>query len=192
MPSKRPRRHARRGRSTRVRGATTSSAREHTTNLQPLGRRAEGLDLSAGGLDDVLDDRQTKPAAARGAGSIGAVEAFEQTGQVLGLDADAVVSDAEKRVSVLAPQREDGGRSLARVAQGVFRKVLDDDPEHPRAKGQLELLVADLDLQCDTRALRTLGELRGYGPQHRRGLGRAQRNHLTPGLELAQEEHIVD
>jgi hypothetical protein len=78
------------------------------------------------------------------------------------------------------------------VAQSVFRKVLNNDPEHPGTEGQLELLVADLDPERNAGALRPLGELRGHGPQHRGGLSGAERDHLTAGLELAQEEHVVD
>src|SRR4051812_30121486 len=140
----------------------------------------------------MLDDRKPKAAPTRGAGAVGAIEALEQALEILPGDTGTVVLDRQHRAPVLTAQREDARRSVAGVAKRVLGEVLDDDPQHPRAQWQLDRLVLDRKLQRDPGALGALGQLRDDLPQERSGLGRAERDDLATGLELAEEEDIVD
>src|SRR5262249_36788059 len=152
----------------------------------------EGLDRPATSLDHVLDNREPQAAPARSTGPIGAVETLEQTRKVFLRHADPVVADGQHPGAVVAPQAEDAGRALPGVTKSVLGEVLDDDPQHPRPQRQLQAFVFDLDLEADARPLRTLVELRDDLTQERRGLRRAERDDLTTGLQLAEEEDVVD
>ena len=74
----------------------SGASREEAANGQsPRRARSSALTLAAGGDDHVLDDRQAQPRAAAGSGSVGAVEALEEAGKVLGGDTGAVVRDRQ-------------------------------------------------------------------------------------------------
>src|SRR5437868_2745566 len=70
-------------------------------DAQPLTGRAQCLDGSAGGCDDMLDDREPETGAARRACLVGAVEPLEDAGKLALAHAGAVVRDDElARVAV--------------------------------------------------------------------------------------------
>jgi hypothetical protein len=75
----------------------------------------------------VLDDREAEAGAARGAGAVGAEEAFEQARHVLVRHAAPVVGDLEHDVAARAREADRAGRPLARVPQRVLEQVLDDE-----------------------------------------------------------------
>ena len=80
----------------------------------------------------MLHDRQPEPGAAARARLIAAVEALEQTRQVGGVDALAVVRDRERRPCGGIRQLDRAHASRPRVADRVREQVLDHDAEHPR------------------------------------------------------------
>src|SRR5437899_4461446 len=168
------------------------SHREQTPDLEPTTGLGRCLYPAACGLDDVLDDRQAETASARGASPVGAEEALEEPRHVPWIDPDAVVRDREEPGGVLTLERDHARRTLAGVAKRVFGQVLDDDPQHPGAQRQLELLVLDRDPQRHPGPLGALVELGDDLPEQRGRTGRAERDDLTPGLELAQEGDGVD
>ena len=168
------------------------SRREQTTDLEPTAGLGRCLYPPARGLDDVLDDRQAETASARGASTVGAEETLEEPRHVPRVDPDAVVRHREEPIAVLTPESDHGRRALAGVAKRIFGQVLDDDPQHPGAQRQLELLVLDLDLQCNPGSLGAFVELGNDLPKQRGRTGRTKGDDLTPGLELAEEEDVVD
>ena len=153
---------------------------------------AAGFDVTARGLDHVLDDREPEAAAARGTGAVGAEEALEQPRRVLLGDAGPVVAHLEHDLAVLATESNHTGRALAGVANGVLEEVVGDSAEHAPAERDEQLLILDLDLQADSGQLGTLELLVDEGSKKRRGLRLAERYDLAPLLELAQEEDVVD
>src|SRR5262245_61111512 len=87
---------------------------------EPALRRARRLDRPAGGHDDVLDDREPEPGAARGARVVGPVEALEQPRQLLVRHACAVVGADEQQVVAPTPRAQGERRSLAGVPDRVL------------------------------------------------------------------------
>ena len=61
---------------------------------RPAPATAAGLDRAACRRDDMLHDREPQAGAARGARTVGPVEALEQPREVGLVDAGAVVDDA--------------------------------------------------------------------------------------------------
>ena len=131
------------------------------------------------------------PGAPRGAGAVGAVEALEEPAQVGLVDADAVVRPAEDHRVAVALDRERERRAGARVADRVLGEVLGDDPQHPRPDLELDRGVA-LDRQGDAGAARAVLELGRDGLELRPNGHGPQRDDARPGLELGEEEHLVD
>lgn len=186
----------RRGLFTQYRSAMTTLPRhsggEQTPDLEPTTGLGRCLYPSTRGLDDVFDDRQAEPASARGAGTVGAEEALEEPRHVTRVDPDAVVRHREHPGAVLTLERDHARRALAGVAERVLGQVLDNDSQHPGSQRQLELLVLDRNLQRHAGSLGALVELRDDLPEQWGRPGRAERDDLTPRLELAQEENVVD
>ena len=139
----------------------------------------------------MLHDREPKAGAARGARAVGSVEALEQPREVGLVDAGAVVDDAEHDLAVRAAHREDRVGSRACVADRVLGQVPGDDAEHPRPHLGSRILVA-LDDQRHAGPRRLLLELRGDLVEHRQHRLGAERDDARPGLELGEEEHLVD
>src|SRR5260370_40271464 len=65
--------------------------RKAAHDLEALSRRTARLDRAARGRDDVLHDREPKTGPARGARSVGSVEALEQAVEILCGGAGAVI-----------------------------------------------------------------------------------------------------
>jgi len=140
----------------------------------------------------VLDDREAEPGATGRASAVGAEEALEQARHVLVGDSGAVVCDLEHNFAFRTREADCAGRPFAGVPQRVLEQVLDHEPEHPAAERHLDRLVPDAQGERQSRELGALGELGNDVAQDGCGLRLAQRNHLTPLLELAQEEDVVD
>ena len=164
---------------------------EHAANLEAAAPSAPCLDRPARLSDDVLDDREAEASPTRGAGPVRPEEAA-RTGAAArpprhpprrrALRGRRVVEHPLDRERNVAPGPVSGSRS----PRGCARR-----PEHPRAHGELDVLSAlepELDA-CAGRALLQLVErLLQDGPDR----GRSERDDPGSGLELAQEEHLVD
>ena len=113
---------------------------------------AGDFDAAAVDLGDVFDDGEAEAGAAHfpAAGAVDAVEAFEDSGEVFGGDAETVVGDFEEDVAVFG---FGCGADFAVVA-GVFDGVVDevgdgalevvyvaDDGRQARGSGHGELLA---------------------------------------------------
>ena len=110
---------------------------------------------------------------------------------MLGRHPDAVVLRDELDAVTAGAHRDAAGGADAGVADRVRHQVLADHAQHPRAHRDGHVLVA-LDDQRHARAVSRLGEIRRGVAQRRKGEGVAERHDLTPRLELAEEEEIVD
>ena len=139
----------------------------------------------------MLDDREPEARAPRGARAVGAVEALEEPRQVGLVDADAVVRAAQDHRVAVALDRERERRAGAGVADRVLGEVLGDDPQHPRPDLELDRRVA-LDRERDAGAARALLELGGDRLELRPHGDGSERHDARAGLELAEEEHLVD
>ena len=159
-------------------------------HVEPAAFGAAGFDVPAGGLDDVLDDREAEAAPPRGAGAIGTEEALEQARRVLFRHAGPVVAHFEEDASSVASQLDDAGRSLARVPDGVLDEVLRDRAKH--APSELDAdPVLEPELEPHAGALGPFTSFGHHVAEDRRGLGLAEGHDLPPLLELAQEENVV-
>ena len=79
-------------------------------NARPFARLAADIDLAAVGGDDLADDRQAQPRPAGMPRGRDAVELLENSGQLLGRDSLAGVSDGEP-CAVAVGMRRDVGSS---------------------------------------------------------------------------------
>ena len=136
----------------------------------------------------MLDDREPEACAARGASSIAAIEALEESRQLGFGDTAAVVRNLEDARS----RRERQRRAGTRVSNRVDREVLDDHVQHAPAERQRHVRGLHVDPNPHVGALRAVGEPVADLLEHRQRRRRAERNHLAPALELRQEEHVVD
>ena len=125
------------------------------------------------------------------AGAVGAVEALEEAAELLGRDAGSGVGGAQERAVLLLLDREGERGAWAGVAEGVLGQVLRHDPEHPGSKRQLCRLVP-LGAQGDAGPAGRLLQPGEHLPQDRQRARVPERDDLAAGLELAQEEHLVD
>ena len=165
---------------------------QHATHVEPAAFRAAGFDVPTRGLDHMLDDREPEPAPASGPRPVGAEEALEEARRVLLGDAGPVVGDLEHDLPILGAERDDAGGALAGVPDGVLEEVLGDGAQHPPAQRDADRLVREPELEPDAGCLGPLAALGDDVAENGRGLGLSQRDDLTPLLELAQEEDVVD
>ena len=149
------------------------------------------LDCSSGRSDDVLDDREPEAGPARGACAICAVEALEQAGKRVVGNADARVGGLDHNVAALTASGQGAAGTGTGVANGILEQVLRDDAEHAGAQRHLGLGVA-LDGDEDAGPRGGLGQRRGDLAQHREHARRSEGDDGAAGLELAQEENLVD
>ena len=99
--------------------------------------------------------------------------------------------DDEAALAAAVAAGDRAGRARPRVPDRVLDQVLDDDLEHPRAQRQLERRRA-VHPERDPGELGAVGDLADDPVEHRQGADRAERDHGSPALELAEEEHVVD
>src|SRR2546430_6268025 len=161
------------------------------SHVEPAALGAAGFDVPAGGLDDVLDDREAEAAPARGAGAVGAEEPLEEPWRVLLGNAGAVVAHLEQDASVVGPELDDAGGALAGVPDRVLDQVLDDRAEHAPAEREADGLVFEAKVERDTGPLGPFGALGKHFAEHPRGFGLAERDDLPPPFELAEEEEVA-
>src|SRR5213594_2780846 len=154
---------------------------EEAANLEPAARRGVRFDGSAGGRDDVLDDREAEAGATGRAGAVTPVEALEDAGQVLLGNADAVVAAHEQAsIFVVADEPERGAG--ARIPDRVLGHVLGDNLEHALPDRKAERRRA-LDPKGHSRVLGTFAQLRDDLLEHRQYGQRSQRDGDPATLE---------
>src|SRR6478736_7790201 len=90
----------------RGRVGSAGATREHAADLEAEPFATTRLDDPACLADDVLHDRETKARAAGCARVVGAVEPLEQPGELLLVDADAVIGAAQDDRVVLTLDRK--------------------------------------------------------------------------------------
>jgi DNA-binding response OmpR family regulator len=139
----------------------------------------------------VLDDGEPETAAPRGAGAVGSEESLEEPRCIPFRDTGAVVPHLEHDLRVHAAQRDNAGRPLAGVPDRVLDQVVDDRSEHASPQREEQPVVLDAELQSDAGALRPLRPLGDRHAQNGGSLGLPESDHLTPLLELAQEEDVI-
>src|SRR3954470_5581656 len=164
---------------------------ERAAHGEPAVRARACGDGATRGEDHVLDDREAEARAAQRPRVIGAVEALEQPVDVLPRDADAVVRGHQLRRPFEAAHADRARRAYAGVTDRVRHQVLPDHPEHARPHRQRERLVAlhDEGHGGPVGLLRQLGR---YAVERRQRVRVPERDDLAAGLELAQEEEVVD
>ena len=81
--------------------------------------------------------------------------------------------------------------AVARVADRVLGEVLDHDAQHPRPERHLRLLV-ELDVEQHSGPRGPLGEPVHHLAHDRRRGSRRERDDRAAGLQLAQEQDVVD
>src|SRR4051812_42691213 len=88
-------------------------ARQGDDHAAPVRLARFGMDVAAVQVDDPAGDREAEsgPAVRRCARGVGAVEAFEDAGDVVGGDARALVDDLDRHAGVAAPRPYLHGRA---------------------------------------------------------------------------------
>src|SRR5947207_15028373 len=99
-------------------------------HVEPAAFGAAGFDVPAGGLDDLLADREAEAAPTRGAGAVGAEEALEQARRVLLGHAGPVVAHLEEDASAVAADLDDARGPFTGIPDGVLDEVLRDRAKH--------------------------------------------------------------
>ena len=96
----------------------------HGEDGSDAGRRLD-LERPAVAAQDVLHDRKAQPRAARltGASLVGAVKAFRESRNVLGLDPDPRVGDGKDRTHAASPPAHRDCAAVGGVAHGVGDEV---------------------------------------------------------------------
>ena len=152
-----------------------------------MARRPFRLHRAATGGDDVLHHRQAEPRSPRAANPVRPEEPLEEPGEILFGDARPVVRNGQT-----ARGHGDGEvGSGSRVAERVLGEVLDDDAQHSGSKRQLRRGIP-LRADRDARAVRGLPNPSEHLLDDRQRARRAQRDDGPSGLQLAQEEDVVD
>src|SRR6266516_5740087 len=111
-------------------------------------------------LDEVLHDREAEPGPALGARSsrIGAVEALEDAGKVLGRDTGSGVLDRQQRGTTLALGRDRDPAARGRVAQRIVEQIGEDLAGGVGVGSDGLRRGADVEGELDPVRLRATGE----------------------------------
>lgn len=109
-------------------------------NSRPPLRAVVRRDCAAVDGDGVADNRQAEPRAAHLARTplVDAVEAFEDVGQVLLFDADAVVGEGDGARLLVVGQQADEDVASRGVGRGVVRQVAEDGGEQRGAAADFD------------------------------------------------------
>ena len=165
------------------------SARHALNGICPGG--ATGLKRAAGGCHDVLHDGEAEARPTRSARAITSVEALEETRQIIGSPHRRrrwLVRDPTSPSSL--PDRQGEGRSGTGIAKRVLRQVLDNHPKHSRSQRDRR---SRLGVKGERDAGSTAVARNSSATSSSTGPDRADRgDSRAPGLELAQEEDVVD
>jgi hypothetical protein len=138
----------------------------------------------------VLDNREAESGTAGRAGAVGPVEALEEAREVVVVHAGPVVDGGENGGIGVCVNGEPARRAGARVADRVLREVRCDDANHARPHGELD--VVSLDDERNAGALGGVSEAVGDLLEQAERGRRPEGHDLAAGLELAEEENVVD
>src|SRR5207248_8504265 len=108
---------------------------EGATNDEAAALTGCGLDASARGVHDMLDDREAEPASCGGAGAVASVEALEQTRNILLGDPTSVVTGLEDGAGRRFPARERERGPRTGVADSVLGEIFRHGLEHSLPEG---------------------------------------------------------